>query len=50
MVFRVFDLDTTLEIALRKKCKKSNLPIPQALIMTLEEYVAVWFGVQSKAA
>ncbi|HEV2331704.1 MAG TPA: hypothetical protein VGV16_00955 [Gammaproteobacteria bacterium] len=47
---KVWDLDTDLEDALRKRCKTNNLPIPQTLIMTLEEYVAVWFGAQSKAA
>lgn len=50
METKLFDLDTTLEVALRKKCKKSNLPIPKTTIMTLEEYMAAWFGAQSKAS
>ena len=47
---KVWDLDTDLEDALRKRCKTKNLPIPETLIMTLEEFVAVWFGLQSRAA
>ena len=47
---KIWDLDTDLEEALRERCKAQRLPIPKTVIMTLEEYVAVWFGVQSKAA
>ena len=46
----IWDLDTDLEEALRERCKARRLQIPTTLIMTLEEYVAVWFGVLSKAA
>jgi hypothetical protein len=48
--FKLIDLDTGLEDALEKRCKENNLPMYQATMMTLKDYIAVWFGLQSKAA
>jgi hypothetical protein len=47
---KVWDLSTDLEEALGKRCKDNNLPIPKHPIMTLEELVIAWFGIQSKTA
>jgi hypothetical protein len=50
MAFKTWDLGADLEEALAERRKKNGLPIPKKPIVTLEEYVAVWFGTQSKAA
>ena len=50
MAAKVFDSDVPLADALRERCKRNNLPIPKDPIMTLQDYVTVWFGAQGKAA